>query len=347
MPKRRAKKKAKLLTNKIFVIGIAITIVVLFIGVMGYTMQRYDGDTQWIYIDKSYSNQQLQDSLKNKLGENFGGKVFTMWSLMGGDVLNSCGAYKVESGSSLWNVSHNISKGYQFPVKVTFNNVRTMEQLAQRVAKNMKFDEKDFLQACDTVLTREGFAPEEFSAAFFPDSYEFYWNSTPQSVVEKMLKYYRKYWDDEKVKKARSMGLTPVQVSTLASIVEEETNKIDERPKVARLYLNRLDKGMKLQADPTLKFAMNDFTIRRMLNEYLKTESPYNTYKYDGLPPGPIRIVDKKTLDAVLNAPMHDYIYMCAKEDFSGYHNFAADYDEHKANAKRYQDELDRRNIKK
>lgn len=347
MAKRKNKKKVRLSRKWYIVISIVVVLVSFVILAMCYALQRYEGDTKWVYIDKGYTDKQLQDSLAAKLGQDFGGKIYSMWSFVGGDILHSAGAYKIETGASAWQIARNLEKGNQTPVKVTFNNVRTMEQLAQRVSKNMKFDEKDFLSACDSVLKKEGFAKEEYPAAFFPDTYEFYWDATPESVVEKMLKYYKKYWDNAKIAKAKSLGLTPAQVSTIASIVEEETNKSDERPKVARLYLNRIDKGMKLQADPTLKFAIGDFSLRRMLNEHMKVESPYNTYKYEGLPPGPIRIVTKATLDAVLDAPNHDYLYMCAKEDFSGYHNFAVDYDEHRENAKRYQAELDRRNIKK
>lgn len=347
MAKKKNKKTINLSRKWYYVISVGVVLLIVAVASMFYVMQRYEGKAQWIYVDKGYTEKQLQDSLTLKLGADYGGKVYDLWSIMGGDILESVGAYKIEPGAMAWSVARKLDAGRQTPVKVTFNNVRTMEQLAQRVSKNMKFDEADFLRACDSVLSGENFAKEEYPAAFFPDSYEFYWDATPEKVVEKMLGYYKKYWDEEKVSKAKALGLTPAQVSTVASIVEEETNKEDERPKVARLYLNRIKKGMKLQADPTLKFAIGDFSIRRVLNEHTKVESPYNTYKYEGLPPGPIRIVAKSTLDAVLDAPEHDYLYMCAKEDFSGYHNFAVDYDTHQSNAKRYQTELDRRNIKK
>ena len=153
------------------------------------------------------------------------------------------------------------------------------------------------------------------------------------------------FWNPDRIAKARELGLDPVGVTTIASIVAEETSKADERPKVARLYLNRLSRGMKLQADPTVKFAIGDFSLRRIGGSMLNIDSPYNTYRVKGLPPGPIRIVDPQLIDDVLNAPAHNYIYMCAREDFSGYHNFSTDYATHQANAKRYQAELDRRKI--
>ena len=160
------------------------------------------------------------------------------------------------------------------------------------------------------------------------------------------MDYRNRFWDKSRRSKAARLGLTPAEVATIASIVEEETAKTDEKPKVARLYLNRLQKGIKLQADPTVKFASGDFSLRRITGKHLAIESPYNTYKISGLPPGPIRVPASSTLDAVLNAPNHNYIYMCAKEDFSGYHNFASDYATHQANARRYQAELNRRGIR-
>jgi UPF0755 protein len=222
-----------------------------------------------------------------------------------------------------------------------------MEQLAERVAGKMEWSATDFLLACDTVLPGFGFKKETFAAAFFPDTYEFYWSNEPDKVVKRLLEYRNNYWTEERRAKAKSMGLTPVEVSTIASIVEEETNKRDERPVVARLYLNRLNKGMMLQADPTVKYAVGDFSLRRITRQHLEINSPYNTYKNVGLPPGPIRIVEKTTLDAVLNAPKHNYLYMCAKEDFSGRHNFAADFATHQRNAAKYHAELNRRKIYK
>ncbi|MDE5595777.1 MAG: endolytic transglycosylase MltG, partial [Muribaculaceae bacterium] len=165
-------------------------------------------------------------------------------------------------------------------------------------------------------------------------------------LVKRLSDIRDKFWNEERRAKAASMGINPVGIATVASIVEEETAKKDERPKVARLYLNRLKRGMLLQADPTVKFAIGDFGLRRIYNTHLTVDSPYNTYKYKGLPPGPIRIPERSTLEAVLDAPAHNYIYMCAKEDFSGYHNFATDIAEHNRNAARYHRALSQRNIR-
>ena len=344
------KKKKKQLWMKARLIQVSsiVVIAVIILGVLAgyhYSHKKFEGETSWIIISEP-SNEALKDSLITKLGHDYGLRVYQMWYLMRGDILLSQGAYKVESGMTAFDLSRVLKNNHQTPVKVVFNNVRTIESLAKKISRNMKFNEDEFLQACDEVLKIEGFAPQEYPSVFFPDTYEFYWTATPQTVVKRMLGYYNNFWDNQRKAKATELGLTPIQVSTIASIVEEETNKLDERPKVARLYLNRLNIGMKLQADPTIKFALGDFSLRRIMQEHLDVESPYNTYKNKGLPPGPIRIVSKKTLEYVLDAPQHNYIYMCAKEDFSGYHNFAEDYAQHLANARRYQAELNRRKIK-
>ncbi len=344
--KKSKKNKQRKTTHIYLIIGVVVGLILAFgCGLAFYSLAKYDGDDCWVKIAGG-TNVELNDSLIGSLDDDFGTRVYRLWYLMGGDVKVGNGAYKVERGMTAFSVARKIKNNHQTPVKVVFNNVRTMDKLAERIAKNMQFSESVFLKACDSVLKLEGYRKEEYPAIFFPDSYEFYWNASAESVVRKFLSYYNKFWDNERLKKAKECGLSPMQVSVIASIVEEETNKADERPMVARLYMNRLDKNMKLQADPTIKFAIGDFTLRRINYTHLSVNSPYNTYQNIGLPPGPIRVVAKKTLEYVLNAPRHNYLYMCAKEDFSGYHNFAADYATHMANARRYQAELNRRNIK-
>lgn len=209
-----------------------------------------------------------------------------------------------------------------------------------------EFDSIAFCKAADTILGAQGFSPANYSAAVLPDTYEFYWTSPADIIVEKLAFYRKKFWNDERLNKAQKLGLTPEQVHILASIVEEESNKSDERPVIARLYLNRLNKKMFLQADPTVKFALGDFAARRVTHQMTMSDSPYNTYKNHGLPPGPIRIAEAKTLDAVLDAPENNYLYMCAKPDFSGYHNFTNDYRRHTINAVLYHRALNERGIK-
>jgi UPF0755 protein len=182
-------------------------------------------------------------------------------------------------------------------------------------------------------------------ALFLPDTYEMYWTITPGELYARMLKEFNKFWNTDRLNKARSFGLSPVEVSTLASIVDDEVLMEDEKPMIAGVYLNRLKIQMPLQACPTIKFALNDFTIRRVLKEHLVVDSPYNTYKYRGLPPGPVRCATKSGIEAVLNATDHDYLYFAAKADFSGYHNFSRTLSEHNRYANQYQAELDRMKI--
>lgn len=181
---------------------------------------------------------------------------------------------------------------------------------------------------------------------FIPNTYEVYWNTSAKNFMNRMKKEYDRFWNDSRKAKAKEIGMSPVEVAILASIVEEETAAYDEYPVVAGLYINRLKRNIPLQADPTVKFAWGDFTLQRILFSHLEIDSPYNTYKHTGLPPGPLRIPSIKGLDAVLNYQKHSYLYMCAKEDLSGRHNFAKTLAEHSRNAKKYQAELNRRKIK-
>lgn len=298
-----------------------------------------------IYVPEGTSESALRDTLETRLGD-FGKNVFWVWKLQKADPKKAHGSYVVDIGENAIALSRRLRSGRQTPLRVTFNNIRTLDMLAERIASKMEWGADDFIVACDSVLPAKGFRKAQYTAAFLPDTYEFFWTTDAVDVVRRLSDVRDAFWNDERRAKAASMGLNPVGVATIASIVEEETAKADERPKVARLYMNRLDRGMLLQADPTVKFALGDFGLRRIYNSHLAVDSPYNTYKYKGLPPGPIRVAERATLEAVLDAPKHNYIYMCAKEDFSGYHNFAADITAHNGNAARYHRALSARNIR-
>lgn len=300
-----------------------------------------------IKIKRGTSTTAVCDSLQ-QVDVTLGKRVATLLGLLGVDMSDYQGAYRVNKGDTPLLVARRLRNGQTSPIRFTFNNVRTRDQWAKRVGDKFLMSSDEMLAALNdtAVCAKYGFSVDEITAMLQPDTYELAWDLTPEQLLDKMHGYYEKFWTAERVDKAKSLGLTPAQVATVASIVEEETTKADERDKVARLYLNRIAAGMPLQADPTVKFALGDFSIKRITIAMTRTQSPYNTYVNPGLPPGPIRLPEKATLDAVLNAPQHDYLYMCAKEDLSEYHNFAHDYATHLENARRYQAELDRRGIK-
>lgn len=239
--------------------------------------------------------------------------------------------------------------GQHFPVRLTFNNVRTAEQLVDKIGHQFFFEPEDLLQLLhDSACMRQfGFNDTTAVCLFIPNTYEIYYDVTALDFLKKMQAYYQQFWNKKRLEEAQEIGLTPVQVATLASIVEEENMRPSEKAVIAGLYMNRLEKGMLLQSDPTVKFALGDFGRQRILNSDLQVDSPYNTYKYKGLPPGPIRIPEASTMDSVLHYQHHNYLYMCAKEDFSGYHNFTASAAEHARNAARYRAALNARNIKR
>ncbi|MDE7397639.1 MAG: endolytic transglycosylase MltG, partial [Muribaculum sp.] len=254
------------------------------------------------------------------------------------------GAYLLRDGMSAYDLYTMLSRNRQTPVRLTFNNLRTTDQLAARVASVLDINADEFRSAADSILADIP-SPERIGH-FMPDTYEFYWTVSPSRLVNTLTGYYDRFWNETRRNKAKALGLTPAQITTIASIAEEETNDPAERGTVGRLYINRLHRGMPLQADPTVKFAVGDFSLRRITNAHLSVKSPYNTYLNPGLPPGPIRMPSGATIDAILNAPANNYLYMCAKEDFSGKHNFTADYSTHLANARRYHQALNSRNIR-
>ncbi len=333
----------------LFIITAIITITIIAIGI--YTIPFFSNKSEKetiIYIYPNMRHHSLTDSLKSHFGEKFGDRTAFVLELLETDLSKRIGAYKIPQGTSPYHAARILQRGGQTGIRFTFNYARTKEQFAERVSRRLLMSKEDLLTLLnDSDFCKQyGKTPETISSIFFPDTYDFYWTVKPEDFVKTMYSYYTRFWNEERQAKAKNIGLTPDEVTTLAAIVEEEIAKQDEAGKVARLYMNRLNKGLLLQADPTVKFAIGDFSLRRIYSHMLKIDSPYNTYKYKGLPPGPIRFVKKRTIDAVLNAPVHPYIFMCAKEDFSGYHNFTASYAEHKANARRYQRELNRRNIK-
>lgn len=257
------------------------------------------------------------------------------------------GAYKIQKGYSNAKIANILLKGRQMPINVVFRTVRTPEDFAEFVAEKFYVQQDSMLSALknNELLKEFGVKDTTVMSILLPDTYQMYWTATPKEIIQKLYQGYQKFWNAERIQKANQIGLTPLQVVILASIVEAETQKNDEKPIIAGVYLNRYFKKMKLQADPTAVFAAQDFTIKRVTGEVLKTNSPYNTYLHEGLPPGPINNPSKTSIDAVLDYQKHNYLFFCAKADFSGYHAFAEDYETHKKNAKLYQQALNLKGI--
>jgi UPF0755 protein len=232
--------------------------------------------------------------------------------------------------------------GAQEPVKVTFNNVRLISELSDKITKNLNMKSEEFEAALIEFTTdnKLGFNKDNILTMFIPNTYEVYYNISPKELIERMYQEYQRFWNDERKALAKELGFTPVEVSILASIVQAESIKAQEAPIIAGLYINRLKKSIPLQADPTLVFAVGDFTLKRVLNEHKEIDSPYNTYRNAGLPPGPINLPEIHSLKSVLTYTKSDYVYMCAREDFSGFHNFTSSYKQHLNNAAKYQKAL-------
>lgn len=311
-----------------------------------YAGTEYVGDNpKWVYIPKGADADSVTAILERDLG-SAGRRAATMWRSYGASPSKAHGAYRVEPGTRSVDIFKRVARGAQTPVKLTFNNVRLLPQLAGRMARVLEADSVAFMSAIDSVLSARGYSTEEYVGAFFPDTYEFYWTAPAADVVTRLADTRDKFWTPERRSRAAALGITPMQATVIASIAEEETNRSDERGVVARLYLNRLNRRMPLQADPTVKYAVGDFSIKRITGKHLAVVSPYNTYRNAGLPPGPIRMPERATIDALLESKSHDYIYMCASPDFSGHHLFARDLATHNRNAAAYHRTLNQRNIK-
>ena len=256
------------------------------------------------------------------------------------------GAYKVKTNMSNYDMITMLRSGNQTPVNITFSYARKIDDLAEKVTKKLKMSDDDLVSYLyDNIKEYNDFNKLDIISIFLPDTYEVYWNISPKKLTEKMYSEYKKFWNKERLEKLDKINLEQKEVIVLASIVASESRMLDEADRIAGVYMNRLNSNMRLQADPTLVFAANDYTIRRVLNKHKRIKSPYNTYIHKGLPPGPIRLASKNYIDAVLNYEKHDYIFMCAKDDFSGYHAFATNLTDHNRNAKKCQIALDLRKI--
>jgi len=293
-------------------------------------------------IPKNATFYQVVDSLtKNKIISNK--KTFTVASKIlkyNKNIMR--GRYEIKAKETNYQLIKKLRRGQHFPVTFTFNNVRTLSDFLQKTDKKFLFSTHELQKLLENedYITSLGFTKETLPALFIPNTYQIYYDIDADEFVEKFQIFYHNFWNEKRLQQASAISLTPIEVTTLASIVEEENYKEFEKPIIAGVYLNRLSVGMRLQADPTVKFAVGDVTLQRILYKHLETDSPYNTYLYAGLPPGPIRFPMPSTIDSVLLYTKHNYLYMCAKEDFSGAHNFAVTLSEHERNATKYRNAL-------
>lgn len=338
------------LTRKQFVLALS-AIIALLVALMVYCLfapLSKSKETVYLYID----NDDTIDSLSAKLSNDcngLGSAALTILTRHSGYRDNiRTGRYEITPSTGSLQLFRHLRNGQQSPVKLTIPSVRTTERLAEELSEKLMMSKQELLAYLDNndSCAIYGADTATIIAMFIPNTYEVYWNISVPKFLEKMNNEQKTFWKGNRQSKADALQLTPLEVVTMASIVDEETANNAEKPMVAGMYYNRLKQGMPLQADPTIKFALKQFELRRIYNNMLRVKSPYNTYVNTGLPPGPIRIPSVAGIDAVLNLVKHDYLYMCAKEDFSGTHNFARTYPEHLANAAKYSKALNERGIK-
>ncbi len=340
--------------QKNFKAAVILAVVVLIIG--GYFSFKFyttyfapnvSGSQKYLYVKTGYVFEDLMTDFRYK---GIVSDMGTFWAAA--EKMNlqgplKPGRYRLKEGMNNRTLINMLKAGNQEPVNLKMQNVRKKENLASLLAKNLEMDSVSFMRLLDSAafIEKYGFDAQTVYTMFIPNTYQTYWNSSPEEFFKKMNKEYLKFWNDERQQKAATLNLTATQVYILASIVDAEALYDKEMPTIAGLYLNRLNKGILLQADPTVIFANDDFTVKRVTGPLLRVDSRYNTYKYAGLPPGPIMMPSINAIDAVLNKEDNDYIYMCAKEDFSGYHSFAKTVQEHNINARKYREALNKKQI--
>lgn len=327
----------------LFVLGVSIGLLGYFIFLNENVKEDYT-----LYLPQ---NATAEDMLQQLEDDDVLSSIFTLKTaskiLQLEEKINP-GRYELTAQTNNLSLLKKVRSGKQDPVKFQFQNIRLKTSFAGLLGRSFEADSVDFIQLLNDSITAQkyGFTEDNFYTMFIPNTYHIYWNTDPEKIIARFHDEYNKFWNEERKEKAQKLGYTQQEISILASIVQGEVMHNNEMSRVAGLYINRLNKNMFLQADPTVLFATNDFTIRRVLKKHLLTDSPYNTYIYKGLPPGPVNMPSITAIDAVLNPEKHDYIYMVAKEDLSGYHNFNADYANHLKDARKYQKELDKRNIR-
>lgn len=300
-------------------------------------------ENKFLYIRTGSNYQQVKDSLiKDELltGSFWFDKVA---GYAGYPQKVKAGKYKIPDGMSLYHLVKMLRSGRQVPVNLVITRLRTKEDLAKKIAANFETDSTTVINLLNNedTLRQFGVDTNTVMTDVIPNTYTYQWNTSAKNIFRKLDSEAKKFWNTERLEKAKRLQLTPTQVYILASIVEEETNKAEDKGKIASVYINRLRRGMRLAADPTVKFAMKDFDLKRIYHKHLTFVSPYNTYLNSGLPPGPICTPSIKTIDAVLDSPETDYLFFVARSDFSGYSDFASTYQQHLKFAKAYQQALD------
>lgn len=342
--------KTKTVTLSLFLASGLILLILVFyfyLRIYGSGLITQSGGKEFLYV-RTHSN--FNDLEKNLFRSGFLADTDNFkWvaHLLKFGKLIKPGKYEIENGMSYKKLFRKIQLGDQVPVVLILHNLRLKENLAGFVGKRLEVDSASILEYFNKPGFADslGFTMENLYCLFLPNSYQFKWNTTANQFMIRMVEEYRRYWNVSRKKLAEEHGLSPNQVIILASIVSQESNKPFDMSLIAGVYLNRLKSGIKLEADPTVVFSNGDFSIRRVTQKYLAKDSPYNTYKYKGLPPGPITMPTEQALEAVLNSPATSYLYFCAKSDFSGNHAFAVTREEHQINARKFHDALNARNI--
>jgi UPF0755 protein len=329
-------------------LGVVVIVTTMFIYSSLFGLSVHVGDkNRIIYIPDNAEYYQVIDTLEKNLEIENIRVLKWVAKKKKYPALIKPGKYIIDKDLSYIKLIDILRSGDQTPVMITFNNVRTLNQIAGKISKYIEADSSQIISflSDESNFASDGFTKNNIIGLFIPNTYQFFWNTDAIGFYNRMVKEYRIFWNETRLSKANEKGLDPKEVTILASIIDDEVTKADDKPRIAGVYLNRLKRGIPLQACPTIKFALNDFTITRVLKKHLLIESPYNTYKHKGFPPGPIGCPSVEGIDAVLNAEKSEYLFFAAKPDFSGYHNFSKTLAEHNRYAALYQKELNKRKI--